>query len=143
MVDVVVNASANSPLNVLIVDDDLVSLLVAAHIVRTAGHMVTTASGAIEALEAAADNGQLTGAPIDVIVCDYNMPDTNGLDLLEALQDSGETVPPFILLTGVADADDLEDERVRAVTAFLTKPVQSDLLVAAVSSAPTELQRQT
>lgn len=37
--------------------------------------------------------------PVDVIICDYEMPGANGLDLLTALRSSGHRTP-FMILTG-------------------------------------------
>jgi len=115
-------------LRVLIVDDDMVSMLVAEHILRNAGHVVVTASNADEAratLQAGSES-------IDVVLCDYHMPGQTGLDLLASLMEKSGEVPPFILLTGVGEADELDDDRVTHVTGFLTKPVQSNALVRAV-----------
>jgi len=56
------------------------------------------------------------------------MPGDDGLDLLDSLTER----PPFILLTGLAERDQIDDPRIDAVDGFLTKPVQSDELVAAI-----------
>jgi len=115
---------------VLVVDDDPVSLMLAEHILRAGGHDIVTAVDAASALDALS----AAESPIDAIVCDYMMPGDNGLDLLEKLSaNEAAPCPPFVLLTGVSEADELEDDRVELATAYLTKPVKSDELLAVVA----------
>lgn len=116
---------------VLVVDDDAVSRLVIEHILQGGGHE----TAAVESAEAAADYLRTATESIDLIVCDYLMPGANGLDLLEELcTESPEPVPPFILLTGVSNAADLDDARVERVSGYLTKPVKSSELLKLVES---------
>ena len=114
----------------LIVDDDPVSLLLAEHILTVGGYDIVTAVSANDAIQTLAD----IGGDVACIVCDYMMPGANGLDLLESLTaDEARPCPPFVLLTGVSEADELNDERVASASAYLTKPVQSDELLAVVA----------
>ena len=116
---------------VLVVDDDAVSRLVIEHILQAGGYetiAVDSAEDALVGLRSAV-------VSVDLIVCDYLMPGANGLDLLETLSaDASEPVPPFVLLTGLSDAAELEDTRVELVSAYLTKPVKSSELLAVVGS---------
>lgn len=116
-------------LSLLAVDDDAVSLLVAEHILASEGHAVTTATSVAEAVALIVADS----ASFDVIVCDYFMPEETGLDLLTRLDDLDIWIP-ILLLTGVSDESDLGDERSKLVAGFLTKPVQSAELLAAVQS---------
>lgn len=108
---------------VLVVDDDAVSRLVLGHMLSGQGFAVIEAGSVDDALVATAD------ATFDLIICDYVMPDRDGLDFLEAL---GQTSPPFILLTGHADRESISDDRVDRVSSYLTKPVSTDELTKAV-----------
>ncbi len=103
----------------LIVDDDAVSRLVLRHMLERQDHVVIEADSVDSALAASTDP---TSEPFDMVICDYQMPNRTGLDLLEALADKRL---PFILLTGELHEGDLQDERVQFVTAYLTKPVAS------------------
>ena len=114
---------------VLIVDDDPVSLLLAEHVLRAGGYQVVTAVD-VESAHVATD-----AQDFDIIVCDYMMPGATGLDFLEQLSDKlDEACPPFVLLTGVSEADDLDDQRVDLTSAYLTKPVKSDELLSVVGA---------
>lgn len=79
---------------------------------------------------------ELATASVDIIVCDYLMPEATGLDLLASLPDPHQ---PFILLTGELRKDDLDDDRVDAVTTYLTKPVGTDELAAALEAIVADL----
>ncbi len=114
---------------ILVVDDDSVSRLVISHIIAKAGHDVLTAESAENARQQI-DGAHAARSGIDLIVCDYLMPDESGLDLLASLDSS--TRPPFVLLTGVGDRAKFDDERIDDVTDFLTKPVESDELTAVI-----------
>ncbi len=107
----------------LIVDDDIVSRLVLRHMLNGHGFDVVEADSVESALVE-------VHTRIDLIVCDYQMPERNGLDLLENL----DSPIPFVLLTGVLDRAELNDERVNLVTAYLTKPVSSDELSQVIAS---------
>ncbi len=104
---------------VLVVDDDAVSRVVLQHMLGAQGFEVLEAHSVDEALEI------LSGASVDLVVCDYLMPDRNGLDLLEAL---GNDAPPFVLLTGTLARERLNDDRVAGVDAYITKPVSTEEL---------------
>lgn len=125
---------------VLVVDDDAVSRLVAEHILRSGGHDVIGAESAEDALAVLDTTDRDT---VQLIVCDYNMPGASGLDLLDQLHRSEilDPCPPFVLLTGVGEEDELNDERAGQVSGYLTKPVQSGELLALaanLAAAPAE-----
>jgi len=102
--------------SVLVVDDDPVSRMMLAHVVRRAGHHVDEAESVATALPL------LETRRFDLVISDYMMPGGTGLDLLDALPDAGV---PFVLLTGVMESGELDDERVDRVDAYVTKPFAS------------------
>lgn len=64
--------------------------MIVARTLRLAGydeHELLEAGNGIEALEVAAQE------PPDVVLCDWNMPQMSGLELLAALRSAGWTVP--------------------------------------------------
>lgn len=114
----------------LVVDDDPVSQLVVQHVLIKEGWSVVTASSMAEALDVIA----AVDEPLSIVICDYHMPGGSGLDLFEALRDRGIDAP-FLLLTGIGEQAEVLDDRVDDVAGFLTKPVHSTDLLAAISSA--------
>ncbi len=81
-------------ISVLLVDDEPPMLEVTRlFLERKEGFSIRTAASAREALEA------VRGTRFDVIVSDYEMPESTGIDLLKALRARGDETP-FILFTG-------------------------------------------
>ncbi len=63
-----------------------------------------------------------------LIICDYRMPDgMNGLQLFETLLATGNA-SPFILTTGVPDAEIGDQARRAGVFGFFPKPIDSSAL---------------
>ena len=104
---------------ILVVDDDSVTRVVLRVMLERSGAEV------VEADSVDAARSVLADADFDLVICDYVMPDANGLDLLEACPDLEGR---FVLLTGTKERDDLGDDRVEKVSAYLTKPVGSEEL---------------
>ena len=79
---------------ILVVDDepDLLDLAVE-YLGEPASWTVLTAPSADAALAV------LAGRPVDAIVADYEMPGTNGIELLKHLRTKGD-MTPFIIFTG-------------------------------------------
>ena len=71
------------------------------------------------------------GEQFDLVICDWIMPGMDGLEVLKNIRDSRAAIP-FILVT-VRDSEDAIKRAVdRGVTAFLSKPLMPDQLVAEV-----------
>ena len=83
---------------ILIVDDDSAVLLPMQMLLEREGYTVFAAGDGPEALEIA------RRYPPDLILCDYKMPQMNGIEVFQAMSD----IFPFavrILVTGQADLD--------------------------------------
>ena len=77
-------------MRILIVDDSRAMRMIVARTLRVAGydeHEFVEAGNGIQALQSVAE-----AAP-DVVLCDWNMPEMSGLELLTALRSAGWTVP--------------------------------------------------
>jgi two-component system, chemotaxis family, chemotaxis protein CheY len=60
---------------------------------------------------------------IHIIICDYNMPVMNGLDLLEAVRlDPQLSKVGFIMLTGVTDQAVVDKAEALGVNGYIIKP---------------------
>lgn len=58
---------------------------------------------------------------IDVVICDWNMPNMTGVELLRQLRTvSPET--PFLMVSGRADKDSIMEAKNSGVTAYIRKP---------------------
>ncbi len=73
--------------------------------------------------------------PFDLILCDINLPDINGFEILKAVRNNanaGKT--PFIFLTALSD----EKDRIRGITLgvddYLTKPFTVKELVETIAA---------
>jgi two-component system, sensor histidine kinase and response regulator len=67
---------------------------------------------------------------IDLIVCDINLPDISGFDILQKIKsNSAINSIPFIFLTAYADAKDIQKGLRLGADEYLTKPFSSKELV--------------
>ncbi|MFK7826076.1 MAG: response regulator [Oligoflexales bacterium] len=80
-----------------------------------------------------AKNGQLgweiietshsEGSPIELVMCDWNMPVCTGLELLQKVRADEKTKDlPFIMLTAKSEEKDMQEAQDAGVSAYLTKP---------------------
>ncbi len=121
---------SDRPTSVLVVDDDTVSRLVLAHMLRRLGYDVVEADDVAPAVELAAES------EFQVVISDYAMPGGTGLHLLAQLPTAQR--PAFILVTGIAPdavngatdpatagAQRFDVPAGRTIDGYLTKPVST------------------
>ena len=113
---------------ILVVDDSKVMRdMVVACLRAIAGTSFVQASSGLEAIE------RLSLAPFDLMVLDLNMPDVNGVEVLEFVrsQDRLRALPVLVVTTR---GDDGSRERVleAGATGFLAKPFTPDAIIAEV-----------
>lgn len=89
-----------------------------------------------EAVSAQAALDVVEGQTPNLIVCDIQMPGMSGLDFLELLRSREDRLGaiPFIFLTAFGDRASELDGRRRGADDYLLKPVDFDMLIAAVES---------
>ena len=120
--------SDGGPVVVHIVDDDAGMRRALTRLLSAAGYAARGYASAGEFLIAEGD------ARTGCLVLDLHLPGPNGLELQEALRRQGRSLP-VVFLSGRADIA----SSVRALKAgasdFLTKPVQGEVLIAAVRAA--------
>ena len=115
---------------VLVVDDQPENREILTGLLEAEGHELETARDGQEALERA------TAAPPDLILMDVTMPRMSGLEACRRLKDDPRTeLVPVILVTGLLARED----RIAGIQAgcddFLTKPVDSEQLLARTRTA--------
>jgi two-component system, sensor histidine kinase len=125
--------------HVLVVEDDEMNQAIVSGLLRHAGHRVSVANNGTQAIAALAQANT-----IDVVLMDWQMPDMDGLEVTRRLRaglagTKGQHVP-IVALTANAFAEDKAACLAAGMNDFLSKPVMSaDLLAAvarAVSTAP-------
>lgn len=102
----------------LVVDDDAVSRLVLAHMLRRAGWQVTEADDIAPARDLVASN------EFTAVFSDFSMPGGTGLDLLDGLGPPGQR-PLFVLITGIVEYASAAAGPEHKVDAHLTKPIST------------------
>lgn len=112
---------------VLVVDDDADIRDLVALKLQSAGLEVETAFDGISGLSAA------TNGNFDAIVLDVMMPGMSGIDVLQALRDSGNQTP-VIMLTAKNQEHDIEAGFNAGATDYVSKPFSPRELLARVNS---------
>ena len=68
----------------------------------------------------------LRASPIDVVLCDWNMPVMSGLDLLKTIRaDAALASKPFLMITAEAERQRIEEVIHAGVSGLLVKPYNS------------------
>jgi two-component system chemotaxis response regulator CheY len=101
-------------MRILIVDDSRVMRSIVTRTLRQAGfgdHDVSEAANGVQALDVAAAN------PPDLVLSDWNMPEMDGLELLQSLRGRGSTVPfGFVTTEGT---EEMRNKATQAGATFL------------------------
>jgi DNA-binding NtrC family response regulator len=104
-------------LSVLVVDDEALLRWSLAELLRRSGHTVVEAASAANARSAIAH----TSPPIDVVLLDYRLPDSNDFRLLDEIR---WRLPPcaVVLMTAFGPPEMLQEARDRGAYCVLNKP---------------------
>ena len=109
-------------MKILIVDDSRVMRQIVTRTLRQAGysgHDLVEAENGREGLAAVK-----THAP-DLVLSDWNMPEMNGIDMLQALRASGETVP-FGFVTSEGSSEMVSKAEAAGALFVITKPFTAE-----------------
>ncbi|WP_051881591.1 hybrid sensor histidine kinase/response regulator [Parvularcula oceani] len=117
-------------LAVLVVDDNSYNRRIVADHTRRWGMRVTAAGGAEEASRAFAESG-----PFDLVITDFNMPHTDGIEMMDLLTERHGYEGPAIMLSSLSHRGEANKAAGRRFSAWLTKPVRASQLMDAVASA--------
>ena len=121
-------ADGSAKASVLVVDDDPDVLRGVVRLLRSHGYSVTQATNGAEAARS------LHGRSFDVIVSDIKMPGMDGIQLLREVREHDLHVP-VVLVTGEPAVSTAVQALEYGAFHYLTKPVDSEALVRAVSKA--------
>lgn len=113
----------------LLIEDDPDVLENLKDILEYYGYYVTTAKDGLEGYEKALD--QLP----DLIICDINLPEIDGFELLDMLKRNPDTyIIPFIFLTAMTDKSYLRKGMNLGADDYITKPYENKDIINAVQS---------
>ncbi|PND40068.1 two-component system response regulator [Paucibacter aquatile] len=113
---------------ILVVDDSGSFRTVVKLALQKAGYSV------IEAVDGKDAIGKLDGAKINLIVCDVNMPNMDGLSFLKHVKTlAAYKFTPVIMLTTESQEEKKAEGRAAGAKAWITKPFQPSQLVDAVN----------
>jgi two-component system, chemotaxis family, chemotaxis protein CheY len=117
-------------LRVMVVDDMATSRGLITQALDTLGIAnVATASDGRSAL------ASLSANPVHLVISDYNMPEMDGLQLLQALRANPTTQRTgFLLITGRADGSVIERGRGLGMNNYIKKPFTPDDMRSAIEA---------
>ncbi|MEI8395412.1 MAG: response regulator [Rhodospirillaceae bacterium] len=113
-------------LSVLVVEDEPFTRMVITRVIEGLG-----CAAVYQADDGGAGITILQNHAVDVIICDINMKPMTGIDLLRWLRTNSDPRKhglPLIFLTAHPDPADITTANTFGYTAFLTKPIQPDLM---------------
>ena len=101
---------------------------------QVAGILSAAGYGVLQAVDGADALAQIRkGGVLSLVVCDVNMPNMNGIELLEKIRsDGGYDGLPILMLTTEGQPELLARARALGARGWMVKPFQSDHLVRAV-----------
>ncbi len=124
-----------SPPTIYVVDDDLSQLRSLSRLLRASGYQVVTHNSPTELL------AELPPEPNGCIITDLMMPEMSGIELQDALRESGNSVP-IIFLSGQGDIPNTVHAMRSGAEDFLTKNAPKADLLAAVERALAHSRQQ-
>lgn len=113
---------------ILVVDDEAQAREILSRLLERAGHAVTGAASAEEALRLARGGG------FDLILLDHVLPGASGLETLRELRRLCGA--PVYLMSGYVDDAFQEDARLVGAAGFLSKPLDFPAIEALVAGLP-------
>ena len=109
--------------NILLVDDSSVMRKIVARAIRQTGlevDIVAEAANGKEALTALESNS------VDLVFCDWNMPEMNGIEFIAAARQSYQM--PIVMLTTEGTNDRMQEALTAGANAYVTKPFTPETL---------------
>jgi len=116
---------ATRSLHILVAEDNRTNQKVIGKILEHAGHRATIVATGQEAVEALEEPGY------DLVLMDLNMPELGGIEAVKLLRFTHDLdeLPPIVALSADATPQTREACRTVGFSAYLTKPVDSQLLL--------------
>ena len=119
---------------ILIVDDEVGTLLLLQSLLKSSGYAVKTAGDGVSALEIVKAGG------IDITVTDLRMEPMDGMALFHEIR-KVTSVMPVIMLTGCASIETAIDAMKSGIFDYLTKPFKVDDMLACLKRAEEQISK--
>ena len=114
---------------IFVIDDELDLLEITVEGLALEGFEILSASSGIEGLQ------RIRESLPDIVVCDINMPDMDGYEVLSHLRsDTLTSEIPFIFLSARSEHEEIREGMERGADDYLTKPVNFTDLLQAIRS---------
>ena len=111
-------------LQILVVDDNQPARQLIKSTLAIAGYTAIT-----EAADGAKALDQLRGRRFDLVICDWDMPGTSGIEVLQALRaDKKLSKTPFLMVTANQQREFVEAAIAAGVNDYVTKPYRLNTL---------------
>jgi two-component system chemotaxis response regulator CheY len=117
-----------SNIRILIVDDMKTMRLVLRKALNDLGYQDVTEMPDGEAAWIEAQRALGAGTPYHLIISDWLMPRTKGINLLNRVRGSKMKATPFLMLTGENETESIREAIAAGVTGYLLKPFQPEQL---------------
>ena len=115
-------------IRILVVDDADSMRKVLVYIIKSLG-----INHVFEANNGASALNIINEKTVDLIICDWEMPKMNGLELYIELQKKKDP-PPFILVTSNAEIDKVKGAIAKGVKHYIVKPIKPETISKELSS---------
>jgi PAS domain S-box-containing protein len=126
-------------MTVLVVDDNPVALELTAAMAQSWGWQVDTAASGTQALATVAERARVSQPPYDAIFVDWQMPDMDGWETIDRIQQLGAPAHSPITIMVTAHGRDMLSQRSAQeqarLNAFLVKPITASVLFDAIVDA--------
>ncbi|MCH8207117.1 MAG: response regulator [Chloroflexi bacterium] len=120
------SAHIETPVRVLVVDDEEIICTLLTQILTGEGYEVVTASGGREAMDLLAQER------FDAVITDMLMPDVPGVEVVRAAKRI-DPMYPVMAMTGYPSAQAAADLRSLGVSDYIAKPFKVDLIITTVA----------
>ncbi len=123
---------ASHPLRILLAEDNVVNQKLAVRLLEKMGYRADVVGNGIEAIEA------LERQPYDLVLTDVQMPELDGIEATRRIvaRWARRERPRIVAMTADAMSGDRERCLEAGMDGYITKPIRTEELVAAIKGAP-------
>jgi two-component system alkaline phosphatase synthesis response regulator PhoP len=117
------------PVRILVVDDEPDTVGLIEITLKPAGFLIEKVYGAEQAMN------RIRSDSFDLLLLDVMMPDMDGFEIIEKLQEEKVPLPPFLFLTAKGRMIDVERGEALGAAGYLVKPATRGELLDAIQSS--------